>query len=243
MRKLFLLSTILFFIGIQNLSAQCTPVPFSGPSLMNPDTAQGLEPAYANNLYNQVIHLRVPADTIYQGLVITIDSAGILSVTGMPTNISWTSNSPSNFWPGNSYGCILIQGTPTPAEVGQYILSVVVSVNALGTALPLSISYDFEILADTTNGFSVSKLNDFKMLQNQPNPFSNTTSINYYMPEASDVIFKVYDILGNCVMQKSEAVSRGKNTIQFERNQLAAGMYVYELNYGQMLVRKRMIIQ
>ncbi len=243
MKQLLLLFTFIAFIGFQNLSAQCTPVPFSGISLTSPDTAQGLSDAVETQAYSQVIHVRIPADTNYNGAVIPIDSAGILSVTGMPASLSWLSNSASDYWPGDTFGCIIIQGTPTVGEAGNYILSIVVAVNALGTALPFTMSYDFVVLDASFAGIDINKTSEFHVYQNQPNPFSQSTTINYFMPKADNLEFKVYDIVGNCVVNISQSASKGKNTIQLNRDNLASGIYIYELSNGKSTLRKRMIIK
>jgi hypothetical protein len=243
MKKLILFFIFIAFAGIQTISAQCTPVPFSGTSLTNPDTTQGLQPAVETQAYSQVIHVRIPEDTNYNGAVIPIDSAGIIGVTGMPASMSWLSNTASNYWPGDTFGCIIIQGTPGVGDAGNYILSIVVAVNALGTALPFTMSYDFVVLDASHVGIDVNKTSDFQIFQNQPNPFSQNTLINYYSPKSTEISFKVYDILGNCVVDKVKFAEKGKNSIELNRTNLANGIYIYELSNGESVLRKRMIIK
>ena len=38
---------------------------------------------------------------------------------------------------------------------------------------------------------------DFQLYQNYPNPFNPSTKIKYSIPQSSNVVIKVFDILGN----------------------------------------------
>jgi hypothetical protein len=234
---------VLIFLGFNlPVFSQCTPVQFSG-SLTFPDTAVGLPYAAETQLYSEVIHLRIPEDTLYMGFVVPIDSAGILSITGMPSSISWVSNSETGFWPGNSYGCVVVQGTPVVGDAGNYLLSIIVSVNALGTALPYTMTYDFKVLDAAFAGLELSQNNGLQVFQNQPNPFSYTSQIQYFSPKAANIDFQVFDLVGKCVQTSQYRAEVGSNKIDFSRMDLPSGIYFYELKLDNQIVRKRMLIQ
>jgi hypothetical protein len=243
MKHLVLLLIAISIFSITEISAQCTAVPFSGPSLTNPDTTQGIAIAAETQAYSQVIQVRIPADTNFNGAVIPIDSAGILSVTGAPSSISWITNSPNNYWPGDTFGCVLVQGTPAIGEAGDYNIVIVVSVNALGTAMPYTLNYSFKILDASFAGIDLKKSQAFQVFQNQPNPFSNSSTINYFVPKSGDVEFNVFDILGNKVLSQNKVSTTGKNSIKINKENLAEGVYIYELIYQNKAIRKRMIIE
>ena len=243
MKKIILLLTIITISAFQTAFAQCTPVPFSGPSFTNPDTSETITPAVETQLYSQIINVRIPEDTMLNGLVITIDSAGIQSITGMPASLSWISNSPNNYWPGDTFGCVIIQGTPLVGDAGDYTVSVTIAVHAFGQAMPFTLDYDVKILDQAFVGINTVTKNEFQVFQNQPNPFKNSTKINYYSPNNADISFKVYDIVGNIVIQKELNASQGKNTINVNKNNLSSGIYIYEFRNSSKTIRKRMIIE
>ncbi len=226
-----------------NSQAQCTVVPFPGPALTNPDTTAGLQVAAETQAYSQTIQVRIPADTNFNGAVIPIDSAGIISVTGAPSSISWLTNSPNNYWPGDTFGCILVQGTPAIGEAGDYNIEIVISVNALGTTMPFTLKYTFKVLDASFAGIDLSKSKEFQVLQNQPNPFSESTQINYFIPQTGITDLVVYDILGNRIFSKQLKSKLGKNSIQIDKGNMRSGLYIYELRYKNNIVRKRMIIE
>ena len=243
MKKLFLFIAFVTISALQIALAQCTPIPFSGPSFTNPDTSDVIPPAAETQFYSQVIHVRIPEDTMLNGLVIKIDSAGIQSITGMPSSLSWISNTPNNYWPGDTFGCVIIQGTPIVGESGNYTVSVTIAVHAFGQAMPFTLDYDVEILSQTYAGINAANKDEMQVFQNQPNPFNNRTDINYYSPKDANISFKVYDIVGNTVLKRSLKASHGKNTISFNRNSLSSGIYIYEFKSESKTIRKRMIIE
>ncbi len=243
MKKLILLFTIITISALQTAFAQCTPIPFSGPAFTNPDTNDVIPPAVETQFYSQIIHIRIPADTMLSGLVITIDSAGIQSITGMPSSLSWVSNTPNNYWPGDTFGCVIIQGTPLVGDAGDYTVSVTIGVHAFGQTKPFTLDYELKILDQSFVGIDLANKNEFQVLQNQPNPFNNKTKINYYSPNNANISFKVYDIVGNIVIYKELNAFQGKNTISINRDNLSSGVYIYEFRNGSKTIRKRMIIE
>ncbi len=242
MKNLLLLIAIVIFFSNYTL-AQCTPQPFAGGGLTSPDTTQGIAPAAETQPYTQVIQMRIPEDTVYNGAVIVIDSVGIIDITGMPTSFTWATNEDNNFWPGDTNGCIIFQGTPVIGDAGTYTIIINVEIHALGTSLPYTLEYDFEVLDVSHVGIEMSAKEEFQLYQNKPNPFDVNTTIEYFMPIGNKVVFKVYDIVGNCVIDKYYSAQKGKNTISFNRGELSNGIYIYELINANSIIRKKMIIK
>ncbi len=243
MNKILLLLSVLTILTSNQIFAQCNPTPFAGSELTYPSVIMGISVAAETQYYEQTIVLRVPNDTVYLGAVIAIDSAGINSITGLPASLTWDSDSDNDFWPGNSFGCLVFKGVPVVGDAGVHKVEINISINALGASMPYILEYDLEVLDAVFAGVEEANNLSFNVLQNQPNPFDNYTQINYVMPNAADVSFIVYDILGNKVAMKNYSSIKGENTIKFYKDNLAKGVYVYELNYDESVVRKRMIIQ
>ncbi|MFO7524436.1 MAG: T9SS type A sorting domain-containing protein [Ignavibacteriaceae bacterium] len=84
---------------------------------------------------------------------------------------------------------------------------------------------------------------NFALSQNYPNPFNPTTTIQYSIPERSNVILKVYDILGKEVASLvREVKDRGIYSVNFDGSFLASGLYVYRLSSGSFVQSKKMLL-
>jgi len=71
---------------------------------------------------------------------------------------------------------------------------------------------------------------NYYLSQNYPNPFNPSTVINYQLPQASKVIIKIYDILGNEIITLVDGnKAAGSYSVTFDASNLASGIYIYEL--------------
>ena len=76
---------------------------------------------------------------------------------------------------------------------------------------------------------------EFSLMQNYPNPFNPSTNIRYGLPRAAHVSVKIYNLLGQEVMQlKDELESAGTHDVVWlGRNtaghNVASGVYFYQL--------------
>ena len=76
-----------------------------------------------------------------------------------------------------------------------------------------------------------------------PNPFNPSTKIIYEIPKQSNVLLKVYDILGNEVSTLvNEMQAAGSYQIVFDASELSNGVYFYQLNAGDFVQTKKMIL-
>ena len=81
------------------------------------------------------------------------------------------------------------------------------------------------------------------LAQNYPNPFNPSTNIQYRVSGNSQVILKVYDILGNEVRTLvNEYRSAGIYEVEFDASLLPSGIYFYSLKAGNFLETKKMIL-
>ncbi|MCP5063961.1 MAG: T9SS type A sorting domain-containing protein [Ignavibacteriae bacterium] len=82
-----------------------------------------------------------------------------------------------------------------------------------------------------------------KLLNNYPNPFNPTTTINYQLKENGFVTLKVYDILGKEVAELvNENKSAGYYNVTFNANNLTSGLYIYRLSVNGFVENKRMML-
>jgi 2',3'-cyclic-nucleotide 2'-phosphodiesterase (5'-nucleotidase family) len=83
----------------------------------------------------------------------------------------------------------------------------------------------------------------FRLEQNYPNPFNPSTKISYQLTVSSDVVLKVYDVLGNEVATLvDEYKPAGIYEIEFNASALTSGVYFYQLNAGDFVQTKKMIL-
>ena len=89
------------------------------------------------------------------------------------------------------------------------------------------------------------KLNptEFILEQNYPNPFNPSTVISYQLPVSSNVILRVYDVLGKEVATlANEEKPAGNYEIEFSADGLTSGIYFYKLQSGEFVETKKMLL-
>ena len=96
--------------------------------------------------------------------------------------------------------------------------------------------------------FDSSVPTDFAISQNYPNPFNPTTTINFSLPVASNVVMTLYNILGAKVMTITNAqYQAGTHQISFDASELASGTYIYSITASgkdgnQFTASKKMVL-
>ncbi|MFZ2898240.1 MAG: T9SS type A sorting domain-containing protein [Saprospiraceae bacterium] len=100
----------------------------------------------------------------------------------------------------------------------------------------------YQGLISSTRDLAVKGL---ELGQNQPNPFSGSTTISYNLPISGQVSLKVYDMLGNEIATLVEGnQAEGPHAVAFNASDLPSGVYFYSLRFmdtvktGKMMVKK-----
>lgn len=89
---------------------------------------------------------------------------------------------------------------------------------------------------------------EFLLCQNWPNPFNPSTKIKYSVPKSSNVVIKVFDILGNEIETLvNEEKPAGTYEIEFnshsgEVRNLPSGIYFYQIQAGSFVKTKKMLL-
>jgi hypothetical protein len=130
----------------------------------------------------------------------------------------------------------------------------------------LDLDYGFAVgeegtlLRTTTGGEPVTRMNvvssnvySYKLEQNYPNPFNPTTNIEFRVAKHGFVSLKIYDVLGNKITTLvNEEKPAGTYEVEFsviggsasgvDADKLTSGIYFYQLNAGNFVETKKMIL-
>ena len=109
--------------------------------------------------------------------------------------------------------------------------------------LAFSESKDTSMVTSVSENYDESLIKEFSLSQNYPNPFNPTTVIKYNIPVDSQVKLRVYNSLGQLVRTLSSGFKRaGSYEITFRSDNLASGVYIYELSTDNFYDSKKMVL-
>lgn len=84
--------------------------------------------------------------------------------------------------------------------------------------------------------------NEYVLLQNYPNPFNPTTTIQFGLPNESNVRLAIYNILGQeLAVLLNKTMSAGFHRISFDATNLNTGMYIYKIEADNFSSIKKML--
>jgi hypothetical protein len=102
------------------------------------------------------------------------------------------------------------------------------------------------LLKNNTTITEVDDLNipvQFSLEQNYPNPFNPSTTIEYSIPESSNVKLIVFNSLGEKVTTLvNNFEEAGIHKVNFDAKDLSSGIYFYQLRAGSFVETKKMIL-
>ena len=120
------------------------------------------------------------------------------------------------------------------------------------TTCPETGYYTYKILSNISSveGSENDRVSEYQLGQNYPNPFNPTTMIHYSVVNSGNVILKVYDVLGNEVATLvNEEKQPGSYEVEFQsvrlrrsNQQLASGIFFYQLRAGDFVQTKKMVL-
>ncbi|MCB0573517.1 MAG: T9SS type A sorting domain-containing protein, partial [Saprospiraceae bacterium] len=83
----------------------------------------------------------------------------------------------------------------------------------------------------------------FALYQNQPNPFNNSTTIGFRLPESGRAALRIFNASGQLVKTVVGNFEKGYNEVTFRRDEFGTpGVYYYELETPMHSDRKKMIL-
>jgi hypothetical protein len=260
MNKILLTLTLAFaFIGAH---AQCTPDPQYTINDVGiwPDSMEGMPISYVGSNYNEFITIVTPSDTLVDGadfgfpflgiFTATIDDVEITNVIGLPPNFDFACDPISCAFPGGEIKCGELYSTsnPTASDIGVY--NIVIATEIHTSNIPVLSTYTINDTIDyytiTISGVSAvfDKLDNqtFELRDVFPNPVNSQSKIQFISGEPKDIIFSVFNYLGEKMDEQIIAANRGVNDIFINANNYPNGMYLYSINNGEKIISKRMVI-
>jgi hypothetical protein len=85
---------------------------------------------------------------------------------------------------------------------------------------------------------------DIDVAQNQPNPFSTSSTVYVNLRKASELSLEVTNMMGQVVYRvDAGTATAGLNKLTIDGNQLSNGVYFYTVRAGEAKVTKKMIVE
>jgi len=244
-------ATLVFLLAFSSVRiyAQCTPdITITTPGIY-PDSATNLPQGIAGTPYAEVVQVRIPPDTVILGQTVTItdftiDSIMGDSMTGLPPSFAFACNPANCVFPGGSNACI--QLSAMPVTQGTYNLIVYGTAHGIAPivgpiSLPFTITY-YKIVINAASGVPQNANYIFSVSQNEPNPFTTYSNINFTSPSGGKAELKIYNMIGMEVYKGSYRVTTGWNTIRMDAKDFESGVYIYTLSMGYKTITRRMAV-
>jgi hypothetical protein len=239
MKKQLLLLVSSLFIFASYSYSQCIPDFSQTTPGVYPDTIVNLDTATEAQAYSDTLQFRVHS-TVPPA---TVDSVKILSLTGMPAGLTYSTNPSGNVFLGGNNGCVLVDGTPTTA--GTYPLSIMLRFYGNISGFPVQIDTPltgYKIIVLPASGIPKVNNASFSVNQNIPNPFEVATEISFNVPIAGKVDFKVVDLLGKELINKKIDAVSGINKTYVSSRYLKSGIYFYSFTFKSKTITRKMIV-
>lgn len=243
MRKLYICLSLFLGFSVHAFS-QCTPANVSTDGIF-PDSATNFAPAFQNSPYSQVVTAKIPADTIISPLLppVPISYVKLVSLTGLPDGLSYACNPANCQFPGGATNCAVIQGTPVDTP-GTYPLTIVLEPfigNPAASGGQFTLTY-YKIVVNPPAAITENGRPVFQVLQNNPNPVSQSTTISYSIPSAGQVDFKLYNALGKVIQHRQFNSISGLHQMNLDCSGFAPGIYLYSFTHGGVVQTRRMVV-
>ncbi|MDP4117445.1 MAG: carboxypeptidase regulatory-like domain-containing protein [Bacteroidota bacterium] len=88
-----------------------------------------------------------------------------------------------------------------------------------------------------------NEVTSYGLSQNYPNPFNPSTQIRYQIPTATNVVVKVFNVLGAEVATLVNGFqSAGSHSITFNASHLSSGIYLYTIKAGNFTATKKLVL-
>lgn len=122
------------------------------------------------------------------------------------------------------------------------ILSENITINSEITSAEAYMGQDYQTIPVKLTGRNNSE-QEFILYQNNPNPFTGSTLIEFNLPTDQEGTLSLYDMTGRVIWSTNKAFKRGINSINISARDLnATGILYYRLDAGEYSATRKMII-
>lgn len=232
------LNTLLLVLALAlfpslKLSAQCEPDTANCKDTGDPGQIcpRNLPDAVVNEAYDEIITVIAPDTATIGPITIGLAYITVDSVINIPPGLEYYPNA-EIFYPDSAY-CIQITGTPTQA--GKYALAIYVSAyvyvsqDVVVRAGQVVDDSSVVVTVNETAGLDPYQINQFQVLPNAPNPFSEKTRLGFYTPFDDHIKLQVYNILGKLMHEEMLGAPPGEHYFDFTGGSLNPGTYFYRV--------------
>lgn len=227
--KFLALLAIGIIAGTELFAQPCTP----DPACVDDDGKPGqfcpldLPKGAINVLYDETVTVIPPGSYTYSNFEVTILYIEIDSVKNLPPGIDYFPNE-DTLYPETAY-CIQLTGTPTQVweDTLEIHIAATFMIGTVEVRVPVVDDISIVITILETVGIPPVRETGFRVLQNIPNPFSELTRLDYYVPYNDRIELSVYNTLGVLVHHESEVVPPGEHSFRFDGKGLEPGTYFY----------------
>jgi len=88
-----------------------------------------------------------------------------------------------------------------------------------------------------------SSLNNYELLQNFPNPFNGSTTIQYALAKKGHVEISIYNLLGQKVKTLvNQTQPAGRYSVQWHEENMVSGLFIYQIKSGSCQNMKKMLL-
>ncbi|MBO4543484.1 MAG: T9SS type A sorting domain-containing protein [Bacteroidales bacterium] len=128
-------------------------------------------------------------------------------------------------------------GFNVPEEADYTIVAYVNSVDTKSSNDTLSMTKctDLGVVDQNANAMSLG--------QNIPNPAKTQTVVNYTVPTEGTVVFTLTTVTGQVIYTQSQEVEAGRNSVEFNTENLAVGIYFYTMDFNGQRLTKKMTVK
>ncbi|MEP6648176.1 MAG: T9SS type A sorting domain-containing protein, partial [Saprospiraceae bacterium] len=103
-------------------------------------------------------------------------------------------------------------------------------------------TFDNEVLDVKLDGRSHEEQTEFALYQNEPNPWTGITSINFNLPEEGHVKLSLFDVTGKLIKVVEAEFASGRQSILLNKKDISThGVLYYRLDSGNYSATKKMI--